>query len=438
MRKILIVLFALIALSVVGWFGIYQMKSPAIQADIKQRVGEALESNSLDWVEYEVDGRDVTLSGVADSAQMAQHAVDTADIYGLNSLTSNITFGGNSNTAGSSADSGDNINDAKQSQSEGGTSSIDSSASTAITQTPAPVSENTQNPENASDIAEKPADVAVQEVATKGVAALPITMNISRDESGEYIFNGTVPDMELKQTIDQHLVSVGADPAKAVWQVELSTAKAPENWEGNILNSISSVQLLEEGQADLDGNQAVIKGTAVSQDASDAAEVFAQKIAGDYTTEMNFSISEVKPDNSNSKAEELPLVGSDQYAAKFCQTEFNALLKQQKIVFESGSSNLQSVSTSLLDKISEVSARCPTQGIQVHGYTDSRGAASANKKLSKSRAEAVVVYLAQKGVDKERLIAIGHGEKNPVATNKTEAGRAQNRRIKLIVKGLKK
>jgi len=406
MRKLLIVLLALIAISVVGWFGVYQMKAPDIQADIKQRVGEALASNSLDWVDYEVDGRDVTLSGSAQNEQMAQHAFDTADIYGLNSLSSNISVSEPAQTAG---------------------------AEEPATATPAV--ENTETPEEA----EKVTDVAVQEVATKGVPALPITMNISRDASDEYIFNGTVPDMELKQTIDEHLVSVGADPAKAVWQVDLSSATAPKNWQQNILNSISTVQVLEEGEANLSGDQAVIKGIAASQDASDAAEVFAQKIAGDYTTEMNFSISDPVQDKAaDEETEELPLVGSDKYATKFCQTEFNALLKQQKIIFDSGSSNLQSISTALLDKVSQVAGRCANQQIQVHGYTDSQGGAAANKKLSKSRAEAVVAYLEQKGIVAERLVAIGHGEKNPVATNKTEAGRAQNRRIKLIVKGLKK
>ena len=63
MKKFLIVVLALIALSIVGWFGVYQMKAPSIQADIQKRVGDALDSNSLDWVKYEVDGRDVTLSG---------------------------------------------------------------------------------------------------------------------------------------------------------------------------------------------------------------------------------------------------------------------------------------------------------------------------------------------------------------------------------------
>ena len=423
MRKILIILLALVALLVVGWFGVYQLKAPDIQADIKKRVGESLTANSLDWVDYEVDGRDVTLSGVAESKQMAQHALDTANIYGLNSLTSNITVKTEAVTDAIPAVTDEAAIDSKDKVAEADSAETTDKPKVAETDTPAK---------------QAAADVAVQDVSTEGVAALPITMNIARDESGEYIFNGTVPSMEFKQVVDEHMVSVGADPSKAIWQVELSSATAPDNWQQNVLNAVSTVQALKDGEVNLTGDQAVIRGTAVSQDASDAAEVFAQQIAGDFTTDMSFTIAEAKTKPVVNNSEDVPLVGSAQYAAKFCQTEFNALLKQQKIVFESGSSTLQASSSGLLDKISQVANRCPNQAIQVHGYTDSQGARAANLNLSKVRAETVVAYLAQSGIDGGRLVAIGHGEKNPIATNKTEAGRAQNRRIKLIVKGLKK
>ena len=414
MKNILIAVLALIALSIVGWFGVYQMKAPTIQADIQKRVGEALESNSLDWVSYDVDGRDVTLIGTAESQAKANYALETADIYGLNSLSSNITVGAIA------------ANDAGADSAAEPESAVDQVAATEV--------DSKAGSEGAAAT-----DVALQNVTNDSIPALPITMNISKDNSGEYIFNGTVPDMELKNTIDQHLLNVGGDPQRAVWQVELSSAKAPQNWHQNILNSINTLQVLQDGEVNLNNDQAVIKGVAATQDASDTAESFAQQIAGDYTTDMNFSILEASSSSdAASSPEAVTMVGSDQYAAKFCQTEFNALLKEQKIVFDSGSSNLQSASATLLDKVSKVAVRCPTQVIEVHGYTDSQGAASANWKLSKLRAESVAAYLAQKGIDKSRLSAIGHGEKNPIATNKTEKGRAQNRRITLIVKGTKK
>jgi OOP family OmpA-OmpF porin len=63
------------------------------------------------------------------------------------------------------------------------------------------------------------------------------------------------------------------------------------------------------------------------------------------------------------------------------------------------------------------------------GHTDSVGDEAYNMKLSERRAQAVVDYLASKGVAQGRIKAIGMGESKPIATNETEAGRAENRRV---------
>ncbi|HWT71103.1 MAG TPA: OmpA family protein [Oxalicibacterium sp.] len=72
------------------------------------------------------------------------------------------------------------------------------------------------------------------------------------------------------------------------------------------------------------------------------------------------------------------------------------------------------------------------------GHTDSIGSDSYNQKLSVRRAEAVKSYLVSKGVESNRVYTEGKGEKQPVATNKTAAGRAQNRRVEIEVVGTRK
>ena len=71
------------------------------------------------------------------------------------------------------------------------------------------------------------------------------------------------------------------------------------------------------------------------------------------------------------------------------------------------------------------------------GHTDSIGSDAYNQKLSVRRAEAVKAYLVSKGIEKSRVYTEGKGKKQPVADNKTAAGRAQNRRVEIEVVGTK-
>jgi OOP family OmpA-OmpF porin len=72
--------------------------------------------------------------------------------------------------------------------------------------------------------------------------------------------------------------------------------------------------------------------------------------------------------------------------------------------------------------------------VSVEGHTDSRGTEAYNDALSLRRANTVSEYLAEHGVDAGRLSVVGYGESKPVASNDTDDGRAQNRRVELLVK----
>ena len=74
---------------------------------------------------------------------------------------------------------------------------------------------------------------------------------------------------------------------------------------------------------------------------------------------------------------------------------------------------------------------------EIAGHTDSKGTEEHNQTLSQQRAQSVAQYLATRGVKIERMIAVGAGEKHPVASNDTDAGRAQNRRVELTLTPLR-
>jgi OmpA-OmpF porin, OOP family len=117
-----------------------------------------------------------------------------------------------------------------------------------------------------------------------------------------------------------------------------------------------------------------------------------------------------------------------------CQQLFAELLAKSKIRFESNKATIDRDSAGLLDRMIETAMRCPTASIEVGGHTDTDGEADANMALSQRRAQAVVDYMVRAGVPADRLKAVGYGETEPVASNDTDEGKAQNRRIEFLVR----
>ena len=104
------------------------------------------------------------------------------------------------------------------------------------------------------------------------------------------------------------------------------------------------------------------------------------------------------------------------------------------ILFETGKATLKPESMEEIQKVAEYMKANPTARFEVQGHTDNQGSDAVNDPLSQQRAEAVVVALEDLGVDPFNLRAVGKGSHEPVADNKTEEGRAQNRRVEFIKK----
>jgi outer membrane protein OmpA-like peptidoglycan-associated protein len=104
------------------------------------------------------------------------------------------------------------------------------------------------------------------------------------------------------------------------------------------------------------------------------------------------------------------------------------------VLFTTGKADLLPIAQDKLEKVATVlQEQDPSKKIVVYGYTDSIGTKANNQKLSQARAETVRNFLVQKGVDSSRISAVGKGEDDPVATNKTPEGRANNRRVEIVV-----
>ncbi|MCB9741520.1 MAG: OmpA family protein [Alphaproteobacteria bacterium] len=106
----------------------------------------------------------------------------------------------------------------------------------------------------------------------------------------------------------------------------------------------------------------------------------------------------------------------------------------EKVYFDVNKASIKKVSYGILDDVAQVLVANPDiTKVEVAGHTDSDGSDSANQKLSQARVESVVNYLVDKGVERERLVAKGYGESQPIAPNDNSENKAKNRRVEFVI-----
>lgn len=103
------------------------------------------------------------------------------------------------------------------------------------------------------------------------------------------------------------------------------------------------------------------------------------------------------------------------------------------ITFETDKAIIRASSEAALSDVVKVLNQNPKLSLTIEGHTDNTGTTEHNMQLSKDRANAVLNYLAEAGIETSRLAAIGYGETRPIAENDNETGRAENRRVILIL-----
>ena len=106
--------------------------------------------------------------------------------------------------------------------------------------------------------------------------------------------------------------------------------------------------------------------------------------------------------------------------------------------FKPGQASLETGSFQTLSKVQAVIGQMEAVKVRVEGHTDSIGNRQSNLKLSQKRAETVAKYLiSQRAIDSNHVEAAGYGYEKPLSSNKTDTGRAQNRRVDIVITSLK-
>ena len=245
--------------------------------------------------------------------------------------------------------------------------------------------------------------------------AQPYVMRICTDSS-RVTASGNVPDSAASGNV---AARIGELFHRRAADLELSAKDgAPRNFTAFVDTMLQELALLDEGCFASNDTQATLDGRVHSQVVAERIRDGLRKAEDlGYTVALNLDVPTL----------------SDEAAA--CQAEYNRRLAPgERVLFDFDSAELHEEGKQLLDEIIDIGANCPDVDVMVTGHTDSVGDREYNIELSQERADVVVDYLVGKGVDPERLTAIGYGYSQPIADNSTEEGRAQNRRIEFRVR----
>jgi len=227
--------------------------------------------------------------------------------------------------------------------------------------------------------------------------------------------NGYVTDKKTKNELANHLKNGFDDHDLS----KLETGSgAPANWSSMIKTVLKSIKPMQTASVRIIDKDIHIAGkTATSTDIQT----------------LETSLKAVEDQGYSAKTR----IMSMDAAAIVCQKEFNDLLSQEKILFKSGGSSIDSKSNDLLQKLADAAVFCADWDILITGHTDDIGSDEDNQKLIEQRAKSVKGWLFnQGGIPLERLTTEGKGAIESLADNDTEEGRSKNRRIEFTVEGI--
>ena len=117
------------------------------------------------------------------------------------------------------------------------------------------------------------------------------------------------------------------------------------------------------------------------------------------------------------------------------ETARGLIVNMSDVLFDTGKYTLKQGTQISLAKVAGILEAYPGLKVQVEGYTDSVGSDEMNQKLSENRASAVKDFLVSQGVPQTNISSTGFGKNSPVADNSTASGRAENRRVNMVVSG---
>ncbi|WP_298607278.1 OmpA family protein [uncultured Thiothrix sp.] len=458
-------LLTLLGLPLLFWLMIHSRQLP-VETDLTARTTDGLKAASLNDVQVNLDhrGRDAQLTGkVASDAEREQAVKLVQDTDGIRVVDNAIEVVAPVATATAAAT----------------VATEPVAAANTLAATPAPAA--TSAPAATPEPVVAAAPVVVPPVVEPSFALLP--------QDGKWLLQGTLSSQEeIKQAVASAEQMYGA--GKVVNQLTVGTV-APATWLASLSGLKEVLAGLEQSGLKFANGVFTLIGVASSDQAKADAAAKIQQLLGSAQLDNQLTVKLPEVAVTAPAAEPAPAAATTATAAvtpapaatttpvttepatpvvapvltepaataaapapatpepsaaptppvpvqltseqQSCQDRMRGSLNGRQILFETNKATIKAASLGLLNNLAKVANECKAaladKVIRVGGHTDDRGEDAYNQNLSQQRADAVKDYLSKQGVDAGLIQGVGYGETQPIASNDTDAGRAQNRRI---------
>lgn len=371
-------LWGLIPLALLGW-ATFHLKQPRIEADLAVRATEALRKAGQAWANVSMDGRDATITGLAETDGAPKAALDIVrGVWGIRTVRLKTDLSG-------TALSGVGIGPRGRPD------------------------------DAAARVADEQAQAAAEQAKAEAEASrrareqTQATIEAQRDAERAAL---AAEQAEAARRVQQAAEEEAARKAEAEAEARAAAQKAREDAEAEAARKAQEdAEAVQEAEAEARAAALKAQQEAAAEAARQAAEAAARQAA----------------EEAAARARET------NEATKACERRLTEAAESGVILFSRAMADIDAESSRTLTRLAEIINACPGTRIEIEGHTDSEGTDERNQALSDRRAHAVVDSLVQAGVARDRLLAVGHGASRPAASNGTPEGMARNRRIEFKV-----
>jgi outer membrane protein OmpA-like peptidoglycan-associated protein len=268
------------------------------------------------------------------------------------------------------------------------------------------------------------ADKYAPDIMKEAMRDLQNASDIDSNKKGDRKMEITFARQAVQRAEDARLVTLRKQAAERQLNAENARRDAEKQAQESQMQAQQSQLQAQQSQLEAERSQA-------AQAQADADRARAEAEAADArarAAEANKSANDANTVRERLRAQLNSVLATSESAR-------GLIVNMSDVLFDTGRYTLKPGTQISLAKVSGILQAYPGLKVQVEGYTDSVGSDEYNQKLSENRANAVRDFLITQGVQPNNITAAGYGKTKPVADNSTSSGRAQNRRVNLVVSG---